>query len=109
MKEGKSVFIEVFGDYPLIRVIDFLLTFREFDYPLTEIAENSGIAWSTLHEIFPKLVELGIVTGTRQVGRAKLFKLNEKNPIVEQLILIDSRLMKYFMEIDTRKRIKIPV
>jgi len=108
MKE-RSVFIEVFGDYPLIRVIDFLLTFREFDYPLTEIAENSGIAWSTLHEIFPKLVELEIVRETRQVGRAKLFKLNEKNPIVEQLILIDNQLMKYFMEIDTKKKIKISV
>ena len=106
--EEKSVFIEVFGNYPLIKVLDFLITFREFDYPLTEIAKNSGIAWSTLHEIFPKLVELGVVIETRQIGRARLFKLNEDNSISQKLIEMDEKLMRYFMEIDTkRKAIKI--
>lgn len=108
-KEGKSVFLEVFGDYPLIKVLDFLITFREFDYPLTEIAENSGIAWSTLYEIFPKLVKLGIVKETRQIGRAKLFKLNVDNPISQKLIEMDEKLMKYFMEIDIKKEIKKPI
>ena len=96
-EKEKSIFIEVFGDYPLIRVLDFFLTFREFDYSLTEVAENAGIAWSTLHQIFPKLIELGIVRLTRQVGRAKLYKLNEENPITKQLIEVDNRLMKYFI------------
>ncbi|MBI2080013.1 hypothetical protein HYT84_04560 [Candidatus Micrarchaeota archaeon] len=41
-EEEKSGFIKLFGDYPAVRVIDFLITFREYDYPLTEIAENSN-------------------------------------------------------------------
>ena len=107
--EEKSVFIEVFGEYPLIKVLDFLITFREFDYPLTEIAENSGIAWSTLHDIFPKLVELGVVIETRQIGRARLFKLNIENPISQKLIEMDGKLVKYFMEIDTEKEMTEPL
>ena len=94
----KSIFIKVFGDYPLIRVLDFLLTFREFDYPLTEIAENSGVGWSTLHRLWPKLVENGIVIKTRQIGRATLYKLNQENPIARELIRLDNRVTKYFSE-----------
>lgn len=104
----KSTFIEVFGDSPLIRVLDFFLTYRDFDYSMTEIAENSGVAWSTLHQIFPRLLKLGIVKGTREIGRAKLYVLNRGNPIVNDLIEIDNRIMKHFAEIDTEK-IKIPV
>ncbi len=37
-----SIFIRTFGDYPLIRVLDFLLYSRDFDYLITEIARNSG-------------------------------------------------------------------
>ncbi|MBU1166744.1 hypothetical protein KKF81_07345 [Candidatus Micrarchaeota archaeon] len=90
--EEKSAFVKLFGDYPMVRVIDFLITFREFDYPLTEIAENSNVAWSTIHTFFPKFVELKIVKKTRQIGRAKLYKLNIENPIVKELIILDNKL-----------------
>jgi len=41
--ESKTVFVEVFGNNPIIKVLDFLITFQLFDYPLTEIAKNSGV------------------------------------------------------------------
>jgi len=96
--EEKSSFVRLFGNYPAVRVIDFLITFREFDYPLTEIAENSGVAWSTIHTFFPKFVKLGIVKQTRQIGRAKLYKLNAQNPIVKELIVLDNKLIKELAE-----------
>ena len=92
--EEESAFVKLFGDYPAVRVIDFLITFREFDYPLTEIAENSNVAWSTIHSFFPNLVNIGIVKQTRKIGRAKLYKLNIENPLVEELIVLDNRLIK---------------
>jgi len=98
MQEEKSLLIEVLGDYPLIRVIDFFLTFREFDYSLSEIAENAGVGWATLHKIFPRLVEMGIVKPTREIGRAKLFKLNTNMPIVQALIKFDEALSAEFSE-----------
>lgn len=98
MLEEKSLLIEVLGDYPLIRVMDFFLTFREFDYPLSEIAENAGVGWATLHKIFPRLVEMGIVKPTREIGRAKLFKLDTNRPIVQALIKFDEALSAEFGE-----------
>jgi len=41
-KKDKTIFIEIFGENKNIKVIDFLMTFQLFDYPLTEIAKNSG-------------------------------------------------------------------
>jgi len=85
-----TAFVETFGSSPLIRVLDFFLTYREFDYPLTEIAENTSIGWNTLSTLFPKLLEKEIVIETRRIGRARLYKLNQKNSVVQKLIEIDN-------------------
>ncbi len=96
--EDKSFFVKVLGEYPLIKVLDFLLTFREFDYPLTEIAKNSGVGWSTIHTFWNRLVERRIVIPTRQIGRAKLYKLNVENPIVQELIRLDEKITAEFTD-----------
>ena len=43
--------------------------------------------------IWDKLIQLNIVIPTRQIGRAKLFKLNEENPAVEKLIKLYDTLL----------------
>ncbi|MEK6921952.1 MAG: hypothetical protein AABX82_08735 [Nanoarchaeota archaeon] len=91
--EDKSLFIEVLGDYPLIRVLNFLLIFRDFDYSLTEIAEESGVAWSTLHSIWPKLEGLNFVKNTRVIGNAKMYKLNTENTLVQDFIKFSDKLI----------------
>ena len=77
--DEKSVFVEYFGDYPLVRVLDFLIESREMDYSMTEIAKNSGVGWTSFSEIWPRLIQREIVVLTRKIGNAKLFKLNIKN------------------------------
>ena len=100
MKEA-TIFREALGDSPVIRVLDFLIEGRGLDYSLTDIAENSNIGWTTLHRIWDKLLKFNMVTPTREIGRAKLFKLNEENPAVEKLIKLYDTLLyleteKYF-------------
>jgi predicted transcriptional regulator len=92
--EEKSVFVEYFGDYPLIKVLDFLMLSRDMDYSMTEIAKNSNIGWTAFSEIWPDLVKKEIVTFTRKIGNAKLYKLNTKNPWVKELIKMDSVITK---------------
>jgi len=100
MKET-TIFREALGDSPVIRVLDFLIEGRGLDYSLTDIAENANIGWMTLHRIWDNLLRLNIVVPTREIGRAKLFKLNEENPAVEKLIKLYDTLLyleteKYF-------------
>ena len=90
-----TAFLEFLGDAPNTRLLDFLITGREFDYSLTDLAENAGIGWSTLHRILPKLENQKIIVKTREVGKAKLYKLNQKNEEVQKLIaLYDALLQK---------------
>ncbi|MEK6852312.1 MAG: hypothetical protein AABX59_00380 [Nanoarchaeota archaeon] len=93
-QEEKSVFLEIFGENPVMKVLDFLITFQAFDYPLTEIAKNSGVSYSTLQTLWGNLIENGVVVKTRRVGKSDLYKLNTKNPAVKQLIRLDWALTK---------------
>ena len=63
-----------------------------FDYPLTEIAKNSEVSYSTLQTFWEKLERNNIVVKTRRVGKSDLYKLNTKNPAVQQLIKLDWNL-----------------
>lgn len=106
--EEKSSFRVVFGDSPIVKVIDFFLDNREFDYSLTDIAKNADIGWSTLHQFWGNLVKLGIVTKTRRIGRAELHKLNLSNPLVKKLIDLDKDISKKLMQEEiNRQKLKV--
>ncbi len=90
--DNNGVFVELFGNNPIIKVLDFLITFQAFDYPLTEIAKNSGVSYSTLQSFWNRLESNNIVIKTRRVGKSDLFKLNTDNPAVKELIKLDWKL-----------------
>lgn len=92
--EEDSVFVEIFGNNPMMKVLDFLITFADFDYPLTEIAKNSSVSYSTLQTFWHKLEKNKLVIKTRRVGKSDLYKLNTHNPAVKQLIRLDWNLIK---------------
>ena len=93
-KENKSVFLEFFGESPNSKIIDFLIGYHMFGYPLTEIAKNSRVSYSTLQTFWEKLEKNSIVIKTRRVGKSNLYKLNIENPAVQQLIRLDWVLTK---------------
>ena len=92
--KNETVFLEVFGNNPITKVLDFLITFQSFDYSLTEIAKNSGVSYSTLQTFWDKLEKNKIVIKTRRVGKSDLYKLNTNNPAIKQLIRLDWNLIK---------------
>ena len=95
--ENKTSFRLVFGNSPIVKVIDFFLDNREFDYSLTDIAKKADVGWSTLHQFWKDIVRLGIVTKTRRIGRAELYKLNLNSPLVKKLIELDTAISKKLM------------
>jgi len=107
MKET-IIFREALGNSPVIRVLDFLIEGRGLDYSLTDIAENSHIGWTTLHRIWDNLVALEFVKPTREIGRAKLFTLNEKNPAVKDLIRLYDTLLYLETEKHLSEKVAVP-
>ncbi len=107
--ENTTVFREALGNTPVIRVLDFLIEGRDLDYSLTDIAENSNIGWTTLHRIWGNLLKYKIVKQTRTIGRAKLFKLNQENQSVKQLIKLYDTLLFQETENHFSKKVKVAI
>ena len=102
-----NAFLDFLGDNPNTRLLEFLIAGREFDYCLTDMAENAGIGWSTLHRILPGLEKQEIVVKTREIGRAKLYKLNQQNQEVKGIIQIyDGIIKKQLEKIEEKTAIK---
>lgn len=81
-------FRKVFGDTPKVRVLEFLLEGRELDYSISDIAEGAEIGRTTLFRIWNDLIKAKIIIPTRQIGNAKLYKLNLENDFMGKLVEI---------------------
>ena len=104
--EDKSAFLEFVGDTPVTRLLNFLIIGREFDYALTDLANKAGISWTTLNRISPKLVSQGVVIEVRQIGRARLYKLNANNSIVKKMIELHKGILLESLKRNDKKLIK---
>ena len=84
----ETLFRKALGDTPKIRVLEFLIEGRELDYSISDIAEGAEIGRTTLFRIWDDLIQNEILTMTRQIGNAKLFRLNLENIFVKKLVEI---------------------
>ena len=93
----ESLFIRELGiKSPMLKVLDFLMDNEAFDYSKTDIAEGAKMSRATLFKVWPRLQALDLITATRTVGQAKMYKLNKKNPIVKKLMELDDAISEYF-------------
>jgi len=58
------------------KILDFLITFQDYDYSISDIAENSGVGFKTTLEVVKELEDHRMIVNTRNVGRALMYKLN---------------------------------
>ena len=108
MKE-ESIFLEHVGDNPRMRILQYLIEGRDFDYTLTDML-NAGVSWGTLNMLVPKFAELGIIVKTRKIGRATLYKLNQNNVAVKQLIgLYDKLILENLDSLEENKKKKVEI
>ena len=82
----ETLFRMALGDNPKIRVLEFLIEGRELDYHISDIAEGANIGRTTLFRIWEDLIKAKIIVPTRQIGNAKLYKLNQESLFVKKMI-----------------------
>lgn len=61
------------------KILDFLVTFQDYDYSISDIAENSGVGFKTTLGVVKHLEDQQVIINTRNVGRALMFKLNTES------------------------------
>ena len=91
--KDRSLFIEFMGDSPTIRVLDYLLTERDLDFSISDMARNVTIGRTTLYRIWGELLKNKIVLPTRIIGRSKLYRLNKDDSKIKKLIELDNMLV----------------
>ena len=101
------MFIKVLGDTPKIRILNYLIKYRGLDYSMSDIARNSNVGWATLSRLWGEFIKWSIVIQTREIGKAKLFKLNEENPAVIKLIELYKKLLEQETENYFTKKVKL--
>ncbi|MBW2976852.1 hypothetical protein KY347_05390 [Candidatus Woesearchaeota archaeon] len=106
-QDETTIFRELFGDTPKVRILEYLLEGRELDHSMGDIAEGAGINRVTLFRLWPQIEKSKLVLRTRNIGNAKLFKLNIKNPYVKSLVeLFDKLINGEFKKSSVEKEMK---
>ena len=104
----KSSFTLVFGESPFVKVLDFFLTFEDFDYPISFIAKEIETKWETVEKVIEILIKKGFVKKTRKLGKAWLYGLNKENKLTKLLIEIDMKISDFYIN-ESLKRQKTQV
>jgi len=95
---GETLFLKAFGiKSPILRILDFLMDNKAYDYSKTDIAKGAGISRTTLFSVWENLEKNSLVIETREVGRAKMYKLNLKNPVVRKFIELDNAICDQYV------------
>lgn len=88
-----SVFLKKEGGTSKHKVLDFLITHQEFDYSLKDIARFSKVSYTTLKGLKKELIKNKWIVFTRNVGKAKMYKLNLRCGVVKKFVAFYSSVV----------------
>lgn len=81
----RTNFVEIMGDNPTVRILDFLIENDRDSWTMVEIRNGASVGYSTLKSVLPKMLKNGLIMVKKTVGRARLFVINKENPIIKKM------------------------
>lgn len=105
----KSLLLNLTGDMPLFKIVDFLLDNKGMDFSKTDIAKGAEISRASLFNYWAELEKHGIVKATRSFGNTKLYTLNSKNPVTQKIIELEKTLIAESLEKAHKKEIIVEI
>lgn len=84
-EDNLGVLGTVFLGVSTAKILDFLLSYREFDYSEADIARYSQVSTRQVYRALPVLLSMGLTYRTRISGRSKMYKLNTNSPMIQYL------------------------
>jgi len=93
-----SLFKEVMGTSPSVKVLEFLIEWNGFDITITDIARGASIGRANAYEIVNTLKSKGILKQTRTIGTSTFYIFNKENEISKKLIDLFNSILKKNLE-----------
>jgi len=82
----------LFGNTPIVKILDFLLDEWDLDFSKADVARETGVSWKTVNEVWRTLEKFGLVEYTRTVNRAKMYRI-KKNDLFKALKKLDMEIL----------------
>ena len=105
--EEKSLLLNLTGNMPMFKIVDFLLENKGMDFSKTDIAKGAEISRASLFNYWSELEKHGIVKTTRSFGKTRLYTLNSKNPVTQKIIELEKTLIAEALEKAKKKEILV--
>jgi len=101
----KSLLLQLTGEMPLFKIVDFLVDNKGLDFTKKDIAEGAEISKASLFNYWPELEKYKIVKVTRTFGKTKLYTLNTESPITKKILELESTLIRQSMLKASKKEV----
>lgn len=88
----------VFGDSARVKILAAMLSERDHDLNVTDIANMAGVVRSTVYDHLDELQEMHLIVKTREVSGAPMYQINNDNPIVERIREIEGLALRELLE-----------
>lgn len=101
----KSMLLQLCGNQPSIKTIDFLIENKGMDFCKKDIAVGAGISRTSLFYCWNDLEKAGVLKQTRKFGKTSLYTLDTKSPITKKMLELEMALIERFIDAESEKRI----
>ena len=101
----KSLLLQLTGEMPLFKIIDFLIENKSLDLTKKEIIDGANISRAALFKYWNELERYNLVRITRKFGKTKLYTLNSENPIVRRILDLEKVLIAQALEKASQKEL----
>ncbi len=106
----ETLFLRVLGiKSPFLRILDFLMDNKAYDYSKIDIAKGAGISRRALSSAWESLEKNGLAKETRKVGRENMYKIDLRNSVVKKFIELDNAICdQYASQLEKQEATKNP-
>jgi hypothetical protein len=90
-------FEKIFGDTSELRVIQFLLPMKRYEFNMSELAEGAGVSRQALNGVVRKLLKWNILKITSKHLNANYYSLNEDSGFIEVFENLNNRIIEQIL------------
>ena len=94
----KSRLLQLIGEMPLFKIIDFLIENKGLDVSKKDIIEGADILRAALFKYWSELEKHNLVKVTRKFGKTKLYTLNLESLVVKRILDLEKVLITQSLE-----------
>ena len=101
----KSLLLQLTGEMPLFKIIDFLIENKGLDLSKKDIINGADISRAALFKYWKELEKHNLVEVKRQFGKTKLYTLGTESLIVKRILDLEKVLIAQTLEKMSKKEL----